>query len=154
MGPWPVLIVDDDPAIHTVTRLALDGFTFKSRPLEWLSAHSAAEGRAIMAARKDIALVLLDVVMESDQAGLELASHIRGELHNRITRIVVRTGEARQQPLAVIDQYEIDDFRAKTDLTFERMAILVKSSLRTFDLLRGFDNALATCTDQLRAARA
>jgi CheY-like chemotaxis protein len=154
MAPWPVLIVDDDQAIHVVTKLALDGFTFQSRPLEWLSAYSAAEGRAIMAARKDIALVLLDVVMETDQAGLDLARQIRDELHNRTTRIVVRTGEARQQPLAVIEQYEIDDFRVKTDLTFERMAILVKGSLRTFDLLRGLENALTVCNDQLRAARA
>ena len=153
-APWPVLIVDDDPAIHTVTRLALDGFTFQSRPLEWLSAHSAAEGRAIMAARKDIALVLLDVVMETDQAGLELARHIRDDLRNRTIRIVVRTGEARQQPLAVVDEYEVDDFRAKTDLTFERMAILVKSALRTYDQLRGLESALTACRDELRIARA
>ena len=154
MAPWPVLIVDDDAAIHVVTKLALEGFVFQSRPIEWLSAYSAAEGRAIMAARQDIALVLLDVVMETDQAGLELAREIRDGLHNRTTRIVVRTGEARQHPLTVLDQYEIDDFQMKTDLTFERMGILVKSSLRTFDLLRGLESALAVCNDQLRVARA
>lgn len=152
--PWPVLIVDDDPEVHSVTRLALHGFTFQSRKLEWLSAHSAAEGRAIVAARKDIALVLLDVVMETDEAGLELARHIRDDLRNRSIRIVIRTGEAQAKPLVVVDRYEIDDFRAKTDLTFERMTILVKSALRTYGLLRELERAVADCDEKLRAARA
>lgn len=153
-APWPVLIVDDDPAVHAVTRLCLHGFTFQSRAVEWLSAHSAAEGRSIMAERKDVALVLLDVVMETDRAGLDLVSHIRDVLHNHLTRIVLRTGEAGQaQPLAVIDQYEIDDFRAKTDLTFERMTILVKAALRTYGLMRQLEGALEDCRDSLGKAR-
>ena len=148
--PWPVLIVDDDTEVHAVTRLCLHGLTFQSRPLEYLSAHSAAEGRTIMAARRDIALVLLDVVMETDQAGLELARHIRNDLHNRLTRIVLRTGEAGQaRPLAVVEEYEIDDFRHKTDLTFERMTILVKGALRTYGLLRDLERELEACREDL-----
>jgi CheY-like chemotaxis protein len=154
LRPWPVLIVDDDVSVHEVTRLSLQDFTYQSRPLELLSAHSGAEGRRMMAARPDIALVLLDVVMETDHAGLDLAQHIRSELRNRRIRIVLRTGEAQASPLSVLDRYEVDDFRVKTDLTFERMAILVKSSLRTLNLLRGLESALAVCNDQLRAARA
>jgi CheY-like chemotaxis protein len=150
---WPVLIVDDDPSVHAVTRLCLHGFTYDSRPLEWLSAHSGAEGRAIMAARSDIALVLLDVVMETDRAGLDLARHIRSELRNRRIRIVLRTGEAQANPLAVVDQYEVDDFRAKTDMTFERMTILVKSALRTFGYICEMERALADCTAQLHDPR-
>lgn len=152
-APWPVLIVDDDPSVHDVTRLCLRDFTYESRPLEWLSAHSGAEGRRIMAARHDIALVLLDVVMENDRAGLDLANHIRRELRNRRTRIVLRTGEARTDPLAVVDQYEIDDFRAKTDLTFERMTILVKSALRTYRHIAEMERALTDCNDALRRTR-
>jgi CheY-like chemotaxis protein len=152
-APWPVLIVDDDPSVHAVTRLCLHGFTYQSQPLEWLSAHSGAEARRIVAERGDIALVLLDVVMESDHAGLDVAQHIRGDLRNRRVRIVLRTGEAQANPLAVVDQYEIDDFRAKTDLTYERMTILVKSALRTFGYLCEMERALADCNDALRAPR-
>jgi CheY-like chemotaxis protein len=153
--PWPVLIVDDDPAIHAVTRLCLHGFSFQSRPLEYLSAHSAAEGRTIMAARPDIALVLLDVVMETDQAGLELARHIRKDLHNNTIRIVLRTGQAGQaHPLAVVEQYEVDDFRVKTELTFERMTILVKAALRTYGLLRDLERELQECREHLGPAHA
>jgi phosphoserine phosphatase RsbU/P len=149
--PWPVLIVDDDPSIHAVTRLCLHGFSFQSRPLEYLSAHSAAEGRGIMAARADIALVLLDVVMETERAGLELVRHIRDELHNHVIRIVLRTGAAGEmQPQAIVDQYEIDDFRLKTDLTFERMTVLVKSALRTYGLIRDMERSLTDCQESLR----
>jgi CheY-like chemotaxis protein len=150
---WPVLVVDDDPAVHEVTRLCLQGLTFRSRPLELLSAHSGAEARGIMAGRDDIALVLLDVVMETDRAGLDVAVHIRNELRNRRTRIVLRTGESRANPLAVVDQYEIDDFRAKTDLTFDRMTILVKSALRTYGLLSDMERALHDCESSLAQAR-
>jgi CheY-like chemotaxis protein len=152
-APWPVLIVDDDPSVHAVTRLCLHGFTYQSQPLEWLSAHSGAEAQRIVAERNDIALVLLDVVMENDHAGLDVARHIRGELRNRRVRIVLRTGEAQANPLAVVDQYEIDDFRAKTDLTFERMTILVKSALRTFGYICEMERALADCNDSLHRTR-
>ena len=151
--PWPVLIVDDDPSVHAVTRLCLHGFTYQSRPLEWLSAHSGAEARSIVAARGDIALVLLDVVMENDHAGLDVAHHIRTDLRNRRTRIVLRTGEARANPIAVVDQYEVDDLRAKTDLTFERMTILVKSALRTYGYICEMERALTDCNESLNRAR-
>jgi len=152
-APWPVLIVDDDPSVHAVTRLCLHGFTYQSQPLEWLSAHSGAEARRIVAERGDIALVLLDVVMENDHAGLDVARHIRADLRNRRVRIVLRTGEAQANPLAVVDQYEIDDFRAKTDLTFERMTILVKSALRTFGYICEMERALSDCNESLHRAR-
>lgn len=152
-APWPVLIVDDDPSVHAVTRLCLHGFEYQSRPLEWLSAHSGEEARSIVESRRDIALVLLDVVMENDHAGLDVARHIRSELRNRRVRIVLRTGEAQANPLAVVDQYEIDDFRAKTDLTFERMTLLVKSALRTFGYICEMERALTDCNEALQRPR-
>src|SRR6476620_2861107 len=90
--PWRVLIVDDDPDIHVVTRLCLQGFEFESRELEWLSAYSAAEGRKFLETKPDIALILLDVVMETPRSGLELARAIRGEMNMHAVRIVLRTG--------------------------------------------------------------
>lgn len=135
---WTVLIVDDVPDMHVVTKLAMRGFTFEGRGIEWLSAHSATEARELLATRRDIALALLDVVMESDRAGLDLARHIRDELGNRTMRIVLRTGEPGEAPpLSVIDDYEIDDYYNKTEMTLERMTILFKSALRTHRLLRG-----------------
>lgn len=134
---WPLLVVDDDPEVHAVTTLALSGFTFAGRPLHFLHANSAAEARPLLEQRHDIALVLLDVVMETDQAGLDLVKFIRSQLHNRFVRIVLRTGQPGQAPeLDVIQRYDINDYKYKTELTRERLFTTVYTSLSTYrDLL-------------------
>jgi len=95
---WRVLIVDDDQDVHAVTRLALRNVSFKGRELELFSAYSGREAFEILRDTPDIALVLLDVVMETDDAGLLLARRIREELHNSIVRVVLRTGQPGQAP--------------------------------------------------------
>lgn len=136
--PWRVLVVDDDPDLHSVTRLCYVDFSYEGRTLQVLSAHSAAEAREVLRHNGgDIALILLDVVMETETAGLELARFIREELHNRIVRIVLRTGQPGQAPPRdVVRQYEIDDYRTKTELTFERLHALTVTALRTYSVLR------------------
>jgi len=131
-APWVVLVVDDDPAVHSVTRLALADFTFEGRSAELLEAASAEAARGILARRKDVALILLDVVMETEHAGLDLVRHIRDDLRNRAVRIVLRTAQPGQAPPEeVTERYEIDDYRSKTELTYERLKVLVKAALRT-----------------------
>ena len=115
---WRVLIVDDDVDVHAVTRLALRNVSFKGRELELLSAYSGEQAFGILREQSDIALVLLDVVMETDDAGLILARRIREELHNTIVRVVLRTGPPGQAPeQRVIIEYDINDYKAKTELT-------------------------------------
>jgi CheY-like chemotaxis protein len=70
-APWHILIVDDEPAVHEVTKLVMTGFEMDGRPLEFLHCYSAREARVVLAARDDIALILLDVVMETEHAGLD-----------------------------------------------------------------------------------
>lgn len=110
--PWCVLLVDDDEQMHQITRLALTGFKFQNRPLELISVLSGLEARKVMAERSDIALALVDVVMETEHAGLDLVRYIREELQNRQVRLVLRTGQAGQAPEdRVIKEYEIDDYK-------------------------------------------
>ena len=107
---WRVLIVDDDVEVHAVTRLILGKMRFKGRGIELLSAHSAAQARSLLEKERDIAVVLLDVVMETDDAGLRLVSVIRKELGNVATRIILRTGQPGQAPEEqVIVDYDIND---------------------------------------------
>ncbi len=132
--PWRILIVDDEADIHAVTRLVLGGVTFKGRALELLSAHSGAEGYQILANEPDIALVLLDVVMESDDAGLKLAKRIRDELGNSLVRIVLRTGQPGQAPEErVIVDFDINDYKSKTELTKQKLFTTVIASLRAYE---------------------
>ena len=91
--PWKLLVMDDEPDIRQLTRLNLKGFTFADRELEILEAGSAAEAREKLAAHEDVAAALIDVVMETDDAGLLLVEHIRKHLKNEMLRIIIRTGQ-------------------------------------------------------------
>jgi response regulator RpfG family c-di-GMP phosphodiesterase len=133
---WRVLIVDDDQDVHAVTRLALRNVSFKGRELELFSAYSGREAYEILRDTPDIALVLLDVVMETDDAGLLLARRIREELHNAIVRVVLRTGQPGQAPeQRVIIEYDINDYKAKTELTTQKLFTTVISALRAYESL-------------------
>ncbi|MDB5920105.1 MAG: phosphodiesterase [Massilia sp.] len=134
--PWRVLVVDDDADVHAVTRLALRNVSFKGRELDLFSAHSAAEGFQQLRDSADIALVLLDVVMETEDAGLALARRIREELGNHSVRLVLRTGQPGQAPeQRVIVDYDINDYKAKTELTTQRLFTAVISALRAYETL-------------------
>ncbi len=96
--PWKVLIVDDEEDIHTITELALKDYNFKDRKIKLFKAFSSIQAKDILAKEKDIALILLDVVMEQDTAGLTLINYIRNDLNNRMVRIVIRTGQPGKAP--------------------------------------------------------
>ncbi|UXH77475.1 DUF3369 domain-containing protein [Roseateles amylovorans] len=131
--PWVVMIVDDDPAVHQVTQLVMDDFEFAGRRLQFLNAYSATEARDLLRSRRDVALVLLDVVMESDHAGLDLAQFIREELLNTHVRIVLRTGQPGQAPEEhVIKSYDINDYKEKTELTKRKLITVFYSALRSY----------------------
>lgn len=142
LTPWQVLVVDDDPAVHEVTKLVMAGFEMDGRTLEFSHCYSSAEARAMLAARNDIALILLDVVMETDHAGLALARYIREELRNVNVRIVLRTGQPGQAPEEqVIRDYDINDYKEKTDLTRRKLITVFYASLRGYRDLMRIENA-------------
>lgn len=131
--PWCILLVDDDAEVHAVTRLALKGFEFQGSALELLSAHSGRAGRDIFNSRDDIALAIVDVVMETDHAGLDLVHYVRNTLKNHRTRLVMRTGQPGQAPEdRVIREYDIDDYKEKTELTIQKLRTLLYSKLRAY----------------------
>ncbi|WP_028669309.1 DUF3369 domain-containing protein [Saccharospirillum impatiens] len=133
MAPWKVVIVDDDEEVHAITTLALRNFRFDGRPLTFLHSYSADEGEAVIRDNPDTALCLLDVVMETDHAGLDLAEVIRTRLNNTFTRIVLRTGQPGQAPEeTIIADYDINDYKEKTELTRSKLHTLLYSCLRSY----------------------
>ena len=131
--PWKILVADDDPEVLTVTRLALRNYEFGGRPVELLSAASAAEARHLLEQQPDIALILLDVVMETEHAGLDLARIVRDELKNPLVRIILRTGQPGQAPARkVVTDYEINDYLYKAEVTFEKLFTSVSTALRSY----------------------
>src|SRR6476619_2201085 len=137
-GPrWKIAVIDDEPAVHDGTRFALSDYRLHGQGLEILSAYSAAEGRELMRRHSDVAVVLLDVIMETDTAGLGLVEFIRKELKNETVRIILRTGQPGQAPeRRVIVDYDINDYKAKTELTADKLFTAITAALRSYDQLR------------------
>lgn len=131
--PWRVLIVDDDVDVHVVTKFSLSNVHFRGRRLNFMHAYSGEEALTTLRATPDIALVLLDVIMETSDAGLTVARQIRDTLHNDLVRIVLRTGQPGQAlEHSIILDYDINDFWCKTDLTTRKLFTTVISSLRAY----------------------
>jgi sigma-B regulation protein RsbU (phosphoserine phosphatase) len=128
---WKVMIVDDEREIHNITKLSLAEFSFDGKPLAFINAYSGREAKQLIQANPDTALILLDVVMESDQAGLDVVKYIREDLKNHFVRIVLRTGQPGQAPEErVIVDYDINDYKAKTELTTQKLFTTVVTALR------------------------
>lgn len=134
---WRVLVVDDEPGVHEITRLVLARHHYLDIPLHIHCVRSAAEARSYLEAHPDIALILLDVVMESDHAGLALVHHIRRQLNNKAVQILLRTGQPGVAPEAdVIVDYEINGYYLKTELTAQRLTSIVTFALRSYHAMR------------------
>jgi response regulator RpfG family c-di-GMP phosphodiesterase len=158
---WKLLVVDDEEEVHSITRMVLAGFEFEGVPLEFLSAYSGEEARRILAEHPDVAVMLLDVVMETPHAGLELARHVREELGNRLVRIILRTGQPGQAPeRQVIIEYDINDYKNKSELTAQKLFTAVTTGIRSHrDLLaidrsrEGLEDIIAASADLFRTSR-
>jgi CheY-like chemotaxis protein len=134
---WRILVVDDDADVHSTTTFALKGVEMQGRSLEFLHAYSSEEARAILAREPGIAVVLLDVVMERPDAGLQLVRSIREELGLIEVRIILRTGQPGYAPeLEAIRGYDINDYRTKSELTRTKLYTAVAAAVRSYDQLR------------------
>lgn len=133
MTPWKIAIIDDVPDVHDTTRLALTGLTFEDRPVSFLSAYSAEGAKTLLRDHPDTAVALVDVVMETDTAGLALVEWIREALGNRLMRIILRTGQPGYAPETdVIVRYEIDDYKEKTELSRTKLITALITAFRGY----------------------
>lgn len=131
--PWKVLVVDDDEGIHSITRMIFRGYEFENRPIQLLNALSGHQAREILRAEKDIAVAILDVVMETDHEGLALVDFIRKEQQNKNIRIILRTGHPGFAPeTEVVIHYDINDYLSKAELSASRLLTSVIVALRSF----------------------
>lgn len=138
---WKVIIVDDEPEVHNVTRMVLGDFEFDGKRLELISAGSEAEAIEVIGAHPDCAIILLDVVMDRDDTGLRLVKYIREQLKLQSVRIILRTGQPGQAPeKTVITNYDINDYKEKTELTSQKLFTTVMSALRSYRDIRVIEN--------------
>jgi len=130
---WKIIIVDDEASVHEVTKLALKNFVFDGKPITFFSGYSSQDAKELIAAHPDTALILLDVVMDTSDAGLQTVKYIREELNNKRVRIILRTGQPGEAPEeSVIIDYDINDYKHKVELTRQKLTTTTIAALRSY----------------------
>lgn len=130
---WKVMIIDDDVEVHSVTKLVLNDFEFDGKGLEFISAYTGEEAKNLFKQHDDVAVILLDVVMEEEDSGLKLAKYIREDLKNTLSRVILRTGQPGQAPeKKVILEYDINDYKEKTELTAQKLFTTMVAAVRSY----------------------
>jgi diguanylate cyclase (GGDEF)-like protein len=153
---WRVMIVDDDADVHSTTTFALGSLEMHGRPLEFVHAYSAAEARRLLQRERDdegkLAVILLDVVMEQPDAGLQLVHHIRETLGMQDVRIILRTGQPGYAPeMDAIRGYDINDYRTKSELTRTKLYTSVAAAIRAYQQLRALEDSRTGLARVVRA---
>lgn len=139
-GLYKVLIADDDEEVHTITKMILNDFEFDGKKLSFLDTYSGAETKQVLEKEEEIAVIFLDVVMEEHHSGLEVVEYLRNTLNNRMTRIVLRTGQPGEAPEEkIIKDFDINDYRLKTEMTVKRLYTTLYSALRGYRDLHKID---------------
>ena len=137
-GKYKIVIADDDEEVHTVTKLILKDFEFEGKTLEFIDAYNGRETKEILLNNPNTAILFLDVVMEKQNSGLEVVEYLRKTLKNKMTRVILRTGQPGEAPEEkVIKEYDINDYRLKTEMTVTRLHTTMYSALRNYrDMLQ------------------
>ncbi len=134
---WRIMIIDDDEDVHSATTFALGNLEMQHRPLEFVHAYSAREAREILQKEQEIAVILLDVVMEADDAGLQLVRYIREVLKMSDVRIILRTGQPGYAPeIDAIRDFDINDYKTKSELTRIKLFTTVTAAIRSYEQIR------------------
>ena len=127
------MVVDDDTAIHDITEMTLRNFSYLGKKIEFLHAFSGQEAKKLIANHPDIAVILLDVVMEHQQAGFEVVKYIRDELRNPLIRIILQTAQLEQAPeRQIILDYDVNDYKEKRDISTKKLFTSLVTALRTY----------------------
>lgn len=138
-APWLVIVADDDDGIHRITDIALADVEFEGQPLQLIHTYSAQETFEALKSHPETALVILDVIMETENAGFNLIPRIREELGNSMVRIVLRTGQSGVPAMQAIREYDINDYKDKLDMSQDTILTMIYSCLRSFKHIRMID---------------
>ena len=138
---WKIIIADDEQDVHTLTKTVLKDFEYQGKRIEFISTYNESETINALIEHNDVAMILLDVVMESDDTGLMIAKRIREELKNNLIQIILRTGQAGSAPETdVVINYAINDYKEKTELTSKKLVTTIITALRSYKTLKSVES--------------
>lgn len=151
---FKILIVDDEESVHEITSSAIDSMDFLNFTIKILHALSTKEAIKILDEHDDVAMALIDVVMETPEAGLELINYIRNKQNNSKIRLIIRTGQANNfSQMDIVKKYDINDFKEKTELTIERLYTTIRSAIKQYEQIIELDNKYKDAYNQLMTNR-
>ena len=134
---WEMLIVDDEEEVHSITKSVLKKFVFENKALKLFHAYNKKDAIETIKNNPNISLILLDVVMETNEAGLDVVKEVREVLKNDLVRIILRTGQPGTAPEKnIILNYDINDYKEKTELTSTKLFTSVITALRSYKELK------------------
>lgn len=135
MSPWKILVADDEEAVHQLMRIVLRDYAFEGQGVRIVDAYSGEEAKALLTAHPDIAVVFLDIVMETNQTGLDIIHFIRKEQQNSIIQIVLQTGQTGIPPeFEIITKYSVNEYLSKVELSSRKLFTTVTTLLRSYSL--------------------
>ncbi|WP_448376486.1 HD domain-containing phosphohydrolase [Fervidobacterium sp.] len=130
---WKIIVIDDEPDVHAITSVVARDIVFEGKKVKLYSAFSSEEAKRILSDVPDIAVAIIDIVMEKDNAGLDLVRYIREELKNPYIRLVIRTGQPGfAPPRDIVVKYDINDYREKAELSSNGLYTMLVSRLREY----------------------
>jgi CheY-like chemotaxis protein len=145
--PWQVLAVIDDDAAHRETRRVVEQVQFLGRPVSLLTAYSAAEAAARLRDNPAVAVILLDVAVESAAVNLNLVRTIRENLGNRCVRIIIRSNDSKATPpTEMLARYDISGYQSKDELTARQQSVAITAAAPRHAIGRNAKKASATAT--------
>lgn len=127
------MVVDDDVDVHDFTCCALAGSSFVGKPLQLIQAFSGEEAKRLAGEHPDLALILLDLAMETRDAGLKVAEYIREELQNMRVRITLNTSlsDFAYERLGE-ENFHVNDYREKKEMSVTLLQTHVRLSLAAY----------------------
>ncbi|MCB1954441.1 MAG: EAL domain-containing protein [Rhodocyclaceae bacterium] len=139
---WRVLAVDDDKGFQDTTALSLRHTRILGRPIQLVQAYSLAEAARCLAQDRDFAVILADVVMETEDAGLRLVKGVRETLGLFEPRIVLLTGQPGFAPVSrIMEEYDLNDYCLKSDLARRGLKQVLTGAIRGYKQLRDLATA-------------
>ena len=133
--PWKILVADDEASVHQLLKMVLLDYVFEDRHVDIYSAFSGEEAKTILTENPDIAIIFLDIVMETEDMGLKLIHFIRKEQQNHILQIVLQTGQTDIPPeYEIITTYSVNEYLSKSELLSQRLFTTVTTLLRSYNL--------------------
>jgi signal transduction histidine kinase len=155
-APWHILVVDDDEIVHGSTEIALAHFGIEGRHLRISHAYSAREALTLVENHPELAVALVDVVMETPDAGLRLVQEIRDLPGRAALRLILRTGQPGYAPeLETIQHFDINDYWSKLEQTRTKLLVGLTTAIRSyrqFVAVEAQRDALERLNEQLEAA--